>query len=121
MQQQIIEGLIVGLDSYYKLSRDMIDEGQFGAPIILTPFNYAKGKQYGAELTADYTAGNFNAYGQFPLEHAVGKGWITSQFSFDPPHSPTSKTTIYISITSRRSRRPPARPTNGATRSSMPT
>jgi len=83
-QQQIFNGLLVGLDSYYKLSRDMIDEGQFGAPIILTPFNYAKGKQYGAELTADYTAGNFSAYGNLALEHAIGEGWITSQFSFLP-------------------------------------
>ncbi len=84
MQQQIMDGLIVGIDTYYKISRDMIDEGQFGAPIILTPFNYAKGKQYGAELTADYTAGNLNAYANLSVEHAMGKDWITSQFSFDP-------------------------------------
>jgi outer membrane receptor protein involved in Fe transport len=83
-QQQVLDGLLVGIDSYYKLSTDMIDEGQFGAPIILTPFNYAKGKQYGAELTADYTAGNFSAYGNLALEHAIGEGWITSQFSFIP-------------------------------------
>jgi outer membrane receptor protein involved in Fe transport len=83
-QQQVIEGLIVGIDSYYKLSKDLIDEGQFGAPIILTPFNYKQGKQYGAELTADYTAGNFNAYTNLSVEHAVGEGWETSQFSFSP-------------------------------------
>jgi outer membrane receptor protein involved in Fe transport len=84
MQQQVMDGLLVGLDTYYKLSRDLIDEGQFGAPIVLTPFNYAKGKQYGAELTADYTAGNFSAYGNLAVEHALGEGWITSQFSFLP-------------------------------------
>jgi outer membrane receptor protein involved in Fe transport len=83
-QQQVIEGLIVGVDTYYKLSKDMIDEGQFGAPIILTPFNYEHGKQYGAELTADYTAGNFTAYTNLSVEHAVGEGWETSQFSFSP-------------------------------------
>jgi len=83
-QQQVIEGLLMGIDSYYKLSKDMIDEGQFGAPIILTPFNYAKGKQYGAELTGDYTAGNFNAYANLALEHAMGEDWISSQFSFLP-------------------------------------
>jgi outer membrane receptor protein involved in Fe transport len=83
-QQQVMEGLLVGIDTYYKLSRDMIDEGQFGAPIVLTPFNYAKGKQYGAELTADYTTGNFNAYGNLSLEHAIGEGWVSSQFSFLP-------------------------------------
>jgi outer membrane receptor protein involved in Fe transport len=83
-QQQVMEGLLVGIDTYYKLSRDMIDEGQFGAPIVLTPFNYAKGRQYGAELTADYTTGNFNAYGNLSLEHAIGEGWVSSQFSFLP-------------------------------------
>jgi outer membrane receptor for ferrienterochelin and colicins len=83
-QQQIIDGLIVGLDSYYKLSHNLIDEGQFGAPIILTPFNYRKGKQYGAELTADYTKDNLNIYANLALEHAVGLGWETSEFSFDP-------------------------------------
>jgi outer membrane receptor protein involved in Fe transport len=83
-QQQIVEGLIVGIDSYFKFSKDMIDEGQFGAPIVLTPFNYKNGKQYGAELTADYTAGNLNAYANLSVEHATGKDWITSQFNFSP-------------------------------------
>jgi outer membrane receptor protein involved in Fe transport len=84
LEQKIFEGLTVGFDSYYKLSHNMIDEGQFGAPIILTPFNYVKGKQYGAVLTADYTVDKFNAYANLSLEHAVGEGWETSQFSFLP-------------------------------------
>lgn len=84
VQQQVFDGLVLGFDSYYKLSHNMIDEGQFGAPIILTPFNYVKGKQYGAILTGDYTMGDFNAYANLSLEHAVGQGWETSQFSFLP-------------------------------------
>ena len=62
----------------------MIDEGQFGAPIILTPFNYARGRQYGAEFTADYVSGDFRAYANYSLIHAVGEDWVSSQFSFDP-------------------------------------
>jgi outer membrane receptor protein involved in Fe transport len=42
VNQIIVPGLTVGLDGYYKLARNLIDEGQFGAPIILTAFNYAK-------------------------------------------------------------------------------
>ena len=84
ISQKITDKLKVGLDAYYKLSKNMIDEGQFGAPIILTPFNYAHGRQYGAELTADYTSDNFTAYANYALEHAVGEDWITSEFSFDP-------------------------------------
>lgn len=73
-----------GVDTYYKVSRDLIDEGQFGAPIILTPFNYAKGKQYGIEFTANYRNGGFAAYANLALARALGKDIVTSQFQFDP-------------------------------------
>jgi outer membrane receptor protein involved in Fe transport len=72
----------VGVDSYYKISRNLIDEGQFGAPIILTPFNYARGQQYGLEFTSSYLHGGFSAYGNLAFAHAIGKHIITSQFNF---------------------------------------
>ena len=78
------ESLTIGLDSFFKRSVDLIDEGQFGAPIILTPFNYKHGKQYGAELTGNYTDGPFSAYGNLAVIHAVGEDIVTSQFNFDP-------------------------------------
>jgi outer membrane receptor protein involved in Fe transport len=84
VQQQVIEGLAVGVDSYYKRSRNLIDEGQFGAPIILTPFNYRDGLQYGVEFTATYDKGPFSAYGNLALEHAMGRDIVSSQFQFDP-------------------------------------
>jgi outer membrane receptor protein involved in Fe transport len=84
VDQQIAEGFTVGWDNYYKLSKNLIDEGQFGAPIILTPFNYAKGKQYGTELTVNYSSANFSAYANAGLEHATGKDIVSSQFDFDP-------------------------------------
>lgn len=84
VQQKIIQNFTIGWDNYYKISKNLIDEGQFGAPIILTPFNYAKGKQYGTELTANYAADNFQAYGNVALEHAEGKDITSSQFDFDP-------------------------------------
>ena len=55
VQQKISRELTVGIDSYYKQATDLIDEGQFGAPIILTPFNYAHGQVYGVEFTGNYT------------------------------------------------------------------
>jgi outer membrane receptor protein involved in Fe transport len=82
--QQLGAEFKLGIDSFYKLSKDMIDEGQFGAPIILTPFNYARGRQYGLEFTGDYTLGAFNAYVNYAMIHAVGEDWVTSQFDFDP-------------------------------------
>jgi len=83
-QKFLGESLTVGLDSFFKRSVDLIDEGQFGAPIILTPFNYQHGKQYGAELTGNYTNGPFSAYGNLALLHATGEDIVTSQFNFDP-------------------------------------
>ena len=72
------------MDAYYKTSKNLIDEGQFGAPIILTPFNYKKGKQYGIAFTANYASGPFSAYGNLALSHAEGEDIVSSQFQFDP-------------------------------------
>jgi len=82
--QELMDGFTLGVDSYYKISKNLIDEGQFGAPIILTPFNYKRGRQYGLEFTTDYTSGNFSAYANAGFEHAEGKDITSAQFSFDP-------------------------------------
>ena len=84
LAQVIDDNLTLGMDSYYKRSRHLIDEGQFGAPIILTPFNYAQGKQYGIEFTGNYTRGGFAAYGNLAFGQALGKKIESSQFQFDP-------------------------------------
>jgi hypothetical protein len=82
MQQKFGRRFTVGLDTYYKQSHNMIDEGQFGAPIILTPFNYAQGKQYGAELTGNYTAADFTAYVNLAYQSARGQNIDSAQFNF---------------------------------------
>jgi hypothetical protein len=82
VQQKIAQRFTVGLDTYYKQSHNLIDEGQFGAPIILTPFNYAHGKQYGAELTGNYTADAFSAYLNLAYQSAKGKDIDSAQFNF---------------------------------------
>jgi outer membrane receptor protein involved in Fe transport len=82
--QKLTRFLSLGLDTYYKQSRNLIDEGQFGAPIILTPFNYRYGKQYGAELTANYTYEHITAYLNLSGQSAKGKDIDTAQFNFAP-------------------------------------
>jgi outer membrane receptor for ferrienterochelin and colicins len=84
VQQKIAAELSVGFDLYYKQSNNLIDEGQFGAPIILTPFNYRYGKQYGAELTANYTYGHLSAYLNLAAQSAKGKDIDSAQFNFAP-------------------------------------
>jgi outer membrane receptor for ferrienterochelin and colicins len=84
VQQRITQIFVVAIDTYYKQSTNLIDEGQFGAPIILTPFNYRYGKQYGVEFTANYTEQDFTAYCNFAAQSAKGKDIESAQFNFAP-------------------------------------
>jgi outer membrane receptor for ferrienterochelin and colicins len=84
IQQKLFHALTLGLDSYFKQSVNLIDEGQFGAPIILTPFNYRDGRQYGFELTGNYTTGPLTAYLNLAAQSAKGKEIDSAQFNFAP-------------------------------------
>jgi len=84
VQQKLTHALTVGIDGYLRRSKNLIDEGQFGAPIILTPFNYRRGKIEGAEFTANYAQGPFTAYFNLSWVQAKGEDIISSQFNFDP-------------------------------------
>jgi outer membrane receptor for ferrienterochelin and colicins len=83
VEQDIAKNFTVGVDSYFKQATDLVDEGQFGAPIILTPFNYAHGQVYGEELTGSYHVGGFTAYANLASQRAIGKDIVSSQFNFD--------------------------------------
>jgi hypothetical protein len=48
----------------------------------LTPFNYTYGKQYGAEITANYTQEGFNTYLNLAYQSAKGKNIDSAQFNF---------------------------------------
>jgi hypothetical protein len=82
LQQKLSRRFTVGVDTYYKQSHNLIDEGQFGAPIILTPFNYRYGKQYGAELTGNFTDEALSAYLNLAYQSAKGKDIDSAQFNF---------------------------------------
>ena len=82
--QILFPGFKAGVDAYYRWATNLIDEGQFGAPIILTPFNYAHGINRGAELTLTYDLDDWHFYGNFAAAKALGKDIITSQFNFSP-------------------------------------
>jgi len=80
--QQVVPGLKVGLDGYYKQSLYHLDEGQFGAPTFLTPFNYHTATNIGIELTASYVAGGFSAYANLAAAQQVAKGIVSAQALF---------------------------------------
>ena len=82
VNQIIVPGLTVGLDGYYKLATNLIDEGQFGAPIILTAFNYAKAYVAGGIFTVSYDQGPWSIYGNAAYSRAMGTNINSAQFNF---------------------------------------
>ena len=82
--QEVIPGLNLGIDSYYKKAADLIDEGQFGPALIFETFNYAKGRVWGVEFTGSYTHENIYAYENFAYSVAQGTQVESGQFNFDP-------------------------------------
>jgi hypothetical protein len=84
VKQQAFTGLTLGVDGYYKFANNLLDEGQFGAPIVLTPFNYKIGINKGVELTTDYNIGNFTFYGNLAIANQLAKGIESAQFNFSP-------------------------------------
>ncbi len=82
VDQVLARGLRVGLDAYYKQARNLVDEGQFGAPIILTAFNYAQGQVHGVEASGSYDRGPLSLYANAALSRAIGRDIVSSQFNF---------------------------------------
>jgi outer membrane receptor protein involved in Fe transport len=75
--------LDLGLDAYYKLAKDLIDNGQFGQALVLSAFNYAKGYVEGIEFSAKYHAGNFQAYANLAVGEERATNVVSNQFLFD--------------------------------------
>ncbi len=82
--QKLTNEVQVGLDGYYKIVRNLLDEGQFGQALIYTPFNYAHGHIYGLEATATYAHEKLHTYTNFAVSRAMGKNITSGQFNFDP-------------------------------------
>ncbi|MEO5627036.1 MAG: TonB-dependent receptor [Dokdonella sp.] len=83
VSQKIGGSLTVGLDAYYRTVTNLLDEGQFGAALIFSPFNYAKGKVRGVELTANYDHEDLSAYFNLSSSRAGGTQVVTGQYNFE--------------------------------------
>ena len=80
--QKITPNLQVGIDAYYKISKDLLDDGQFGQALILSGFNYEKAYNSGVELSANYKNGNFSAYGNLAWARQVATNVVSNQYLF---------------------------------------
>lgn len=76
--------LTVGIDTYYKRIANLLDEGQFGQALILTPFNYAEGYAAGVEISTTYSGPQWSGYLNLAVSKAKGKNIISGQSLFAP-------------------------------------
>ena len=82
MVQKVWPGLELGIDAYLKTTRDLLDDGQFGAAVVLNGFNYAEGQNTGVELKAVYTNGNLRAYANWAWAIQRATNIVTNQYLF---------------------------------------
>ncbi|MBI3525197.1 MAG: TonB-dependent receptor [Betaproteobacteria bacterium] len=75
--------LTLTADAYYKKISNLIDEGQFGQALILSPFNYAQGYAKGLELSAIYNVSHWGGFLNFTVQKAQGKNIISGQSLFE--------------------------------------
>jgi len=75
--------LDLGVDAYYKIAKDLIDNGNFGQALVLSAFNYAKGYVEGIEFSAKYHAGNFQAYANLAVGEERATDVVSNQYLFD--------------------------------------
>jgi outer membrane receptor protein involved in Fe transport len=75
--------LDLGVDAYYKIATDLIDNGLFGQALVLSAFNYARGYNEGIEFHAKYNSGNLQAYANVSVAQQRASDPVSNQFLFD--------------------------------------
>ncbi len=83
VSQKVGRHLTLGLDAYYRQVNYLQDEGQFGAALVYSPFNYARGRVRGVEFSANYDNGPWSGYFNLAQGRAMGKGILSGQYNFD--------------------------------------
>ncbi|MRW84003.1 TonB-dependent receptor plug domain-containing protein [Pseudoduganella sp. FT26W] len=84
LSHQFSEELTFTADAYYKKIRNMLDEGQFGQALILSPFNYDRGYAKGLELSGVYSRKNWGGFLNVTTQKAEGSNIISGQSLFGP-------------------------------------
>lgn len=82
LSHKVNDMLTLTADVYYKRIQNMLDEGQFGQALILSPFNYAKGFAKGLELSSVYNNRDWGGFLNFTVQKAQAKNIISGQSLF---------------------------------------
>ena len=97
ISHQVSPKLTVTADVYYKKINNLLDEGQFGQALILTPFNYADGYAKGLELSAIYSEKNWGLFLNASTQKAQGRNINSGQALFGADELNTiSKHYVYL-------------------------
>jgi hypothetical protein len=75
--------LDLGVDAYYKLATDLIDNGNFGQALVLSAFNYAQGVVEGIEFSGKFHSGNFQAYANLAISQEKATNVVSNEYLFD--------------------------------------
>ena len=70
------------MDSFCKVAKNLLDDGQFGTAVILNNLNYQDGLVYGAELSSTYKHGPLSAYGNFSYVQTEAENINSSEYEF---------------------------------------
>jgi hypothetical protein len=74
--------LDLGVDVYYKIAADLIDNGLFGQAYVLSAFNYAQGVNEGIEFSGKFHSGNFQAYANLAVAQQKATDPVSNQYLF---------------------------------------
>jgi outer membrane receptor protein involved in Fe transport len=72
-----------GVDAYYKIAKDLLDDGNFGQALVLNAFNYAKGINEGVEFSAKFHSSYLEAYFNYAYARQKATNIVSNQFLFD--------------------------------------
>lgn len=82
VSRKLSPALTVAVDAYYKQIRNLIDEGQFGQALILSPFNYERGYARGVELSANYNDKAWGGFLNLTIQKAKGISVVSGESLF---------------------------------------
>jgi len=81
---QFTPRLVLSQDSYFRIDRHYIDEGQFGFVPVDAPFNYVRGYGAGLENSLTYNLPNLALRVSAFVAREEVRGVATGQFNFPP-------------------------------------
>lgn len=82
--QQKVGALTLGIDAYWRNARGLLDEVRLAGSYRTVPFNFARGRIRGIELSAAYAEDGLSAWANLNIGQARGTQIISNQAYFAP-------------------------------------